>query len=95
MGSCAVESDGLSHSRPTPATPGPDDCPSLQAVAEAGGGIDEYWEDFAAIEIRVAPDTRGTYPHSASPPNSIWMRSTDRLPDEPTYTSLRSRMPAT
>ncbi len=83
MISCAVESDGLSHSRSAPVTPGPDECPDLREVAEAAGGLGEYWEDFAAIEMRVAPDGSGAHPHSASPPSGIWMRSVDRLPDEP------------
>ena len=81
--SFATDRVGLSHARPAPSTPGPMDCPSLEEVAEADGGLGEFWEDFAAIDVRVAPDVEGTVPHSASPPNGIWMRTSTPLPDDP------------
>ena len=81
--SCAIESDGISHSRPAPTTPAPEECRDLREVAEADGGLGEFWDDFAAVEVRLAPDVSAAVPHSAAPPNGIWMRSTDRLPDDP------------
>lgn len=81
--SCAIELDGLTHARPAPATPPPEQCPTLAEVAEADGGLGEFWEDFASIEVRLAPDLPGAIAHSASPANGVWMRSTERLPDDP------------
>lgn len=81
--SCAVETDGLTHSRPAPTTPGPEDCPTLEQVAEIDGGLGSFWEDFGAIEVRLAPDVPGVVPHSAAPANGVWMRSTDQLGDDP------------
>ncbi|MGJ9422574.1 acyl-CoA thioesterase [Aeromicrobium sp. CF3.5] len=79
----AADSPGLAHSRPAPSTPRPEDCPTLAEVAEADGGLGEFWADFAAIEVRLAPDVPGTVPHSASPRNGVWMRSTHALGDDP------------
>lgn len=81
--SFAADRPGLSHARPAPSTPGPLDCPSLDEVAAADGGLGEFWEDFASIDVRVAPDVEGPVPHSASPPNGIWMRTSTPLPDDP------------
>lgn len=81
--SCAVPADGISHSRPAPATPGPDECPDIREVAAVDGGLGEFWEDFAAIEVRLAPDVDGPAAHSASPANGVWMRSVEPLGDEP------------
>lgn len=81
--SCAVEAEGISHSRPAPATPGPDDCPDIREVAAADGGLGEFWDDFGSVEVRLAPDVPGQVPHSASPANGVWMRSVDQLSDDP------------
>jgi acyl-CoA thioesterase-2 len=81
--SCAVETEGLTHSRPMPPTPAPEDCPTLEEVAAVDGGLGEFWEDFSSIEVRLAPDIPGAIAHSAAPANGVWMRSTDRLPDDP------------
>lgn len=81
--SCAAESEGLTHSRPAPDVPGPDDCRPLLDVAAEDGGLGEYWDDFASVEVRLAPDTTAVVPHSAAPPNAIWMRVVEQLPDDP------------
>lgn len=81
--SCAVEAEGISHSRPAPMTPGPDDCPDIREVAAADGGLGEFWDDFGSVEVRLAPDVPGALPHSASPANGVWMRSVDKLSDDP------------
>lgn len=81
--SCAVDTDGISHSRPVPTTPGPDDCLDIRDIAAADGGLGEFWEDFDAVEIRIAPDAPGDISHSASPANGVWMRTTEALPDDP------------
>ncbi|MFI5430119.1 acyl-CoA thioesterase [Aeromicrobium sp. UC242_57] len=81
--SCAAPSEGLSHSRLAPQYPGPDDCPSLQEVSAVDGGLGEYWDDFSTVEVRLAPDPAEQAPHSAAPPNAMWMRCTDQLPDDP------------
>lgn len=81
--SCATQGEGMSHSRPAPATPGPDECPTLAEVAEADGGLGEFWEGMGAVEIRLVPDVPGPVAHSASPTNGVWMRSTAPLPDDP------------
>lgn len=81
--SCAVEPDGISHQRPAPTTPGPDECPDIREVAAADGGLGEFWEDFAAVEVRLVPDVPGEVAHSASPANGVWMRSADPIGDDP------------
>lgn len=81
--SCAVEADGISHRRPAPDAPAPDGCPDIREVALADGGLGEFWEDFATVEVRLAPDTTDAVPHSAAPPNGIWMRSVEPLGDDP------------
>lgn len=81
--SCAAPSYGLSHSRPVPTTPGPDDCPDIRVVAAADGGLGEFWDDFESVEVRLAPDVPGEVVHSATPANGVWMRSVDRLSDDP------------
>jgi acyl-CoA thioesterase-2 len=81
--SCAVRADGISHSRPAPSTARPDDCPDIREVAAADGGLGEFWDDFASVEVRLAPDLPGRPAHSASPANGVWMRSVDALPDDP------------
>jgi acyl-CoA thioesterase-2 len=48
------------------------------------GGLGEFWADFSAIEIRLAPAGEGApAPHSASAPRGVWMRVVDPLPDDP------------
>lgn len=81
--SCAVAADGLSHSRAAPAHPTPDDCRDLLDVAADDGGLGEYWDDFASVEVRLAPDATEPVPHSAAPPNASWMRVVEPLPDDP------------
>ncbi|KAA1380898.1 acyl-CoA thioesterase II [Aeromicrobium fastidiosum] len=81
--SCAVPVEGLAHSRPAPTTPPPDACPDIREVAAADGGLGEFWDDFASIEVRLAPDVPGPVAHSASPANGVWMRSVHPLPDDP------------
>lgn len=84
IASCTVATEGLSHARPAPNAPAPEECPTLTEVAEADGGLGEFWEDFAAIEVRLIPDVPGAVPHSAAPINGVWMRSIEKLPDDPT-----------
>lgn len=81
--SCAAPSEGLSHSRTAPVHPAPDDCRDLLDVAAEDGGLGEYWDDFASVEVRLAPDTTEAVPHSAAPPNASWMKVVERLPDDP------------
>ncbi|HET7799343.1 MAG TPA: acyl-CoA thioesterase domain-containing protein [Humibacillus xanthopallidus] len=82
--SCSALVDGLTHQRPAPPSAGADASTDLRDVAEATGGLGDYWEEFAAIELRVDPVLRETHPaHSASPPSGIWMRSREPLPDDP------------
>lgn len=81
--SCAVAAEGLSHRRPTPIVPGPDESRALLEVAAEGGGLGEFWDAFSAIEVRLAPDVDAEVAHSAAPPNRIWMRATERLSDDP------------
>lgn len=81
--SCTIETDGLTHSRPAPNGPRPEDCPTLAEVAAVDGGLGEFWEDFRSIEVRLVPDVPGAVTHSAAPANGVWMRSAERLPDDP------------
>ena len=80
--SCAADADGISHSRPAPTTPDPDDCVDIRDVADADGGLGEFWEDFATVEVRIVPDVPGAIAHSASPANGVWMRTIESLPDD-------------
>ncbi|GAA1748026.1 acyl-CoA thioesterase [Aeromicrobium alkaliterrae] len=82
--SCTTIDDGLSHSRPRPASVGPDAAVDLRVLAEPDGGLGRFWDDFTAIEIRVEPeDPPGPAGAWASPPQNIWMRSVERLGDDP------------
>ncbi|EFQ84792.1 putative acyl-CoA thioesterase II [Aeromicrobium marinum DSM 15272] len=81
--SSAQDIDGIAHSRPHPGALPPEDSVDLQVLAEADGGLGEFWENFSAIEIRVAPDDDPQSPHSASPARNIWMRAVETLPDDP------------
>lgn len=82
--SAVAARDGVGHSRPRPVTSSPLDSPDLQEVAAPDGGLGEYWDDFRSIEVRVAPVDHEAEPeHSAAPVRNIWMRSADRLPDDP------------
>ncbi|YCN56897.1 acyl-CoA thioesterase [Rhodococcus erythropolis] len=76
--------EGITHSRAVPAALPPAECVTLQELAEADGGLGEVWEEFSAIEIRVSPlDSQSPTTHSAAPPRNIWMRSAQRLSDDP------------
>ncbi|KAA1425168.1 acyl-CoA thioesterase II [Mumia zhuanghuii] len=82
--SSATDDDGVRHERPAPAVVGPEDSVPLQVLAEDDGGLGEFWDGFTAIEVRVAPiDENDRVPHSAVAPRNIWMRASDRLPDDP------------
>lgn len=81
--SCATPTGGISHARPAPVRPGPDECPDIRDVAAADGGLGEFWDDFATVEVRLAPDVPGPVAHSASPANGVWMRVVERLDDDP------------
>ncbi|WP_370617414.1 acyl-CoA thioesterase [Mumia sp. Pv 4-285] len=82
--SSATDDDGVQHERPVPTTAAPEDSTALQVLAEEDGGLGEFWDGFAAVEVRVAPIEDGVeVPHSAVAPRNIWMRATDRLPDDP------------
>ena len=76
--------EGITHSRAVPTALPPTECVTLQELAEADGGLGEVWEEFSAIEIRVSPlDSHSPTAHSAAPPRNIWMRSAQRLSDDP------------
>ncbi|MYV26124.1 acyl-CoA thioesterase [Rhodococcus qingshengii] len=76
--------EGITHSRAVPTALPPTECVTLQELAEADGGLGEVWEEFSAIEIRVSPiDSQAPTTHSAAPPRNIWMRSAQRLSDDP------------
>lgn len=83
MVSCTTIDEGLSHTRPLPATVGPEGAVDLRVLAEPDGGLGEFWDDFDSVEIRVDPEVEGPSPQWASPPQNIWMRSTDPLGDDP------------
>jgi len=82
--SCTTITDGLSHSRPAPATGGPRAATDLRILAEPDGGLGEYWDDFGSIEVRVEPQHHPTtdLPWAALPEN-VWMRSVEALGDDP------------
>ncbi|MGH1561216.1 acyl-CoA thioesterase [Mumia sp. DW29H23] len=82
--SSATDDGGIGHGRPRPTTAPPEDSTDLRVLAEEDGGLGEFWEGFSAVEVRVAPiDEDARVPHSAVAPRNIWMRATDRLPDDP------------
>lgn len=82
--SASVDDGGIAHSRPAPTVGLPQDARPLRAVAEADGGLGPWWSTFDAIEVLVAPiDETAAAPHSAIAPRNFWMRSVERLPEDP------------
>lgn len=82
--SCTRQTGGITHARPGPVYANPQDSVDLHEIAGESGGLGEYWADFGAIAIRLAPiDESARAPHSASPPRGIWMRVAEGLPDDP------------
>lgn len=80
--SCTSIADGLSHSRPAPPTGGPEAATDLHILAAPDGGLGEYWDDFASIEVRVEPPQPAATT-AAAPAENVWMRSVDPLGDDP------------
>ncbi len=82
--SCAVERPGLAHSRPRPVSAPPAGSVDLHDLAAPDGGLGDYWEDFATVDIRVAPEDEGVLPaSSAAPLQNVWMRVVEDLDDDP------------
>lgn len=75
--------DGLGHSRRRPVSAPAEASTDLRVLAEADGGLGEYWEGFTTVEVRVAPEDPQTPLHSAAPVQNIWMRVTEDLGDDP------------
>jgi acyl-CoA thioesterase II len=79
----ADDQEGIEHVRPAPAFAPPEDAVPLAVMAEDDGGLGPWWEQFDAVEIRIAPYAGLPVPHSATDPALVWMRTTQPLPDDP------------
>lgn len=83
-----LEEDGFEHQFEMPDVPMPDDLPSLndikdQFMEQLPVNIKKYFERERPIEIKPV-DTSRFFKHEKRPPQqSIWIRATDNLPDDP------------
>jgi acyl-CoA thioesterase-2 len=83
-----VEETGLDHQIAMPTVPMPEDLPSESDIASrylagAPESVRHYWERERPIELRPV-DLRHFLGREALPPSqSIWIRTTGRLPDDP------------
>jgi len=75
--------EGVAHSRRRPVSASVEDSVELRELAEADGGLGEYWEGFSAVDVRVSPESDETPLHSAAPVQNIWMRVAEELGDDP------------
>lgn len=75
--------EGIEHARPAPAAGTVEDATGLLEIAAPDGGLGPWWDDFTAVEVRIAPIDDAAQPHSAAAPRNIWMRAAEPLPDDP------------
>lgn len=79
---------GLEHSDPVPSDAAPaEDCPRLvEVMQQRFGKTSELWREWDALDVRLAgPSDKSRrdegLDHSAH--MRVWVRTTDRLPDDP------------
>ncbi|HZT47003.1 MAG TPA: acyl-CoA thioesterase II [Hyphomicrobiaceae bacterium] len=78
---------GLEHQATMPAVPMPEELPSEQdlkarMLAELPETMRKYWESERPIELRPIDVSRYFAREKREPEQRIWMRASDRLPDD-------------
>jgi acyl-CoA thioesterase-2 len=78
---------GLDHQATMPAVPMPEELPSEQdlkarMLAELPETMRKYWESERPIELRPLDVSRYFAREKREPEQRIWMRASDRLPDD-------------
>jgi acyl-CoA thioesterase-2 len=78
---------GLDHQAAMPAVPMPEELPSEQdlkarMLAELPETMRKYWESERPIELRPLDVSRYFAREKREPEQRIWMRASDRLPDD-------------
>lgn len=80
--------EGFDHQSEMPDVPGPEELPSLNDIKEQfidklPTNIKTYFERERPIEIRPVDTSRFFKHEKRSPKQSIWIRATENLPDDP------------
>ena len=83
-----LEEPGFEHQSEMPDVPGPDELPSLNDIKEQfidklPPNIKTYFERERPIELRPVDTSRFFKHEKRDPKQSIWIRATDNLPDDP------------
>lgn len=83
-----IDEEGFDHQSDMPDVPGPDELPSLNDIKEQfvdrlPVNIKKYFERERPIEIRPVDTSRFFTQENREPKQSIWIRATDELPDDP------------
>ena len=83
-----LEENGFDHQSEMPDVPGPDDLPGLEDIKEQfvnklPVNIRKYFERERPIEIRLVDTSRFFTRDKSEPKQSIWIRATEKLPDDP------------
>ncbi len=83
-----AEEEGMSHSLPAPDVPRPDELPDEAALRdlvlkEGPDNMVRYFERERPIELRPTELRHYTTNEPLEPRQYVWLRASDRLPDEP------------
>lgn len=83
-----LEEEGFEHQPEMPDVPKPEDLPSLNDIKEQfldqmPANIKRYFERERPIELRPVDSSRFFDLKKRPPRQSIWIRATDKLPDDP------------
>jgi acyl-CoA thioesterase-2 len=83
-----VAEEGFDHQDAMPATPGPEDCPTIEELfrAATGRSTDGWEREWAALDVRYAGDSRpgGILETTGEPARvQIWVKVAGGLPDDP------------
>ena len=83
-----LEEEGFEHQCGMPDVPGPDELPGFNEIKEQFSdrlpeNIKTYFERERPIEIRPVDTSRFTSREKRAPKQSIWIRASNELPDDP------------
>ncbi|MEZ5815566.1 MAG: acyl-CoA thioesterase II [Hyphomicrobiaceae bacterium] len=81
---------GLDHGSDMPSVPAPEDLPSekdllARLMPHLPDNMRSYWERERPIEVRFVDPSRYFERKARAPLQMVWMRTTGRLPDVPTF----------
>lgn len=82
-----LEESGFEHQIAMPDVPPPEELPSEAELAHTlkkklPEAMRAYWERDRPIEVRPIDISRFDAPEPATPNQTVWMRATDRMPDD-------------